>query len=278
MKLFITGGAGFIGSYVVQQALAVGHTVTALRLPGESPKIPLSIQPRWVDGSLADDWTAELRGVEGIIHLAAVGVSPQQATWEQLFRVNVLQSMQLMSAAVAGGVKRFIICGSCFEYGLSGEKYDFIPVAAPLKPANAYAASKAAATMAALALGVEHKVELAVLRPFHVFGEGQHPSNFWPSLKKAALAGEDFPMTLGEQMRDFVSVERLAAFFVGAVSRTDLQPGMPVIENLGSGQPQTLRAFAEHWWQHWGAKGQLLPGAIPYRANEVMRYVPLIPS
>jgi hypothetical protein len=48
----------------------------------------------------------------------------------------------------------------------------------------------------------------------------------------------------------------------------------PVVANIGTGQPQTIRQFAEHWWKEWGATGKLLPGALPYRDNEVMRYVP----
>ncbi len=276
MKIFLTGGTGFIGSHVLKQALAAGHSVMALRLPGEQPRIPLPAQPNWVEGSLADDWSANLAECHALIHLAAVGVSPQPATWEQLFQVNVEQSFKLISRAASVGVKRLVLCGSCFEYGRSSERYEFIPPDAPLEPTNAYAASKAAATMVAWALAAEAKLELLVLRPFHVFGEGQHESNFWPALRAAALAGEDFPMTLGEQVRDFVPVEQVAATFIEALTRTDLRPGEPRIENIGTGQPQTLRNFAGYWWQAWKAKGKLLPGALPYRDNEVMRYVPKV--
>jgi nucleoside-diphosphate-sugar epimerase len=172
-------------------------------------------------------------------------------------------------------VKRFIITGSCFEYGSTAARLDFIPAAAPLMPTGPYHASKAAATMAAVGLAVDRGLELFLLRPFHVFGEGEVIPRFWPALRKAAQAGEDFPMTLGEQVRVFTPVEEVAAAFVAAVTRTDIQPGKPVIENLSCGQPQTLRDFAEHWWRVWGAKGRLLPGVLPYRANEIMRYVPL---
>jgi len=130
--------------------------------------------------------------------------------------------------------------------------------------------------MAVLALAMEQQLELIVLRPFHIFGEGQHESNFWPSLRKAALAGEDFPMTAGEQVRDFVPAEKVADVFVAALARTDLRAGEPKIENVGTGKPQTLRAFAEHWWKHWNAKGKLKIGTVPYHPNEVMRYVPEI--
>jgi UDP-glucose 4-epimerase len=276
MKLFITGATGFIGSHVLKQALAEGHRVTALRYAGEQPKIPLPTEPDWVEGLLSDDWSAELRQCDAILHLAAAGVSMQNLEWKQLFAVNVNQSLSLWLQAADVGVRRLIIAGSCFEYGSTAARLDFIPADAPLEPTGPYHASKAAATMAAVALAVERGLELALLRPFHVYGEGEAVPRFWPALRQAALAGEDFPMTLGEQVRVFTPVEQVAAAFVAAVTRTDIQPGKPVIENLGRGQPQTLLAFAEHWWRVWGATGRLLPGRLPYRANEIMRYVPLV--
>ena len=277
MKIFLTGGTGFIGAHFLRQALAAGHEVTALRLPGERPRISLVQEPRWVDGTLADDWSRELSGSTGLVHLAALGVSPQKAEWPDLMRVNVVDSTNLLLQAVRSGVKRLVLCGSCFEYGRSGERFDFIPTDAPLEPTNAYAASKAAATMNALALAAEANIELILLRPFHIFGEGQHPDNFWPALRRAALAGENFAMTAGEQVRDFMPIEQVAAAFLSALTRTDLKLGQPKLENLGTGQPQTLRAFAEHWWRTWEAKGKLLVGAQPYRPGEVMRYVPQLP-
>jgi nucleoside-diphosphate-sugar epimerase len=177
---------------------------------------------------------------------------------------------------VKAGVQRFIICGSCFEYGKTGERSHFIPADASLEPTNAYAASKAAATMAAFALAVETKMELLILRPFDVYGEGQHESNFWPSLRKAALAGEDFAMTAGEQIRDFITVEKVADIFIAALTRTDLRPGEPKIENAGSGVAQNLRSFAESQWTLMAAKGRLKIGARPYRPGEVMRCAPVV--
>ena len=126
-------------------------------------------------------------------------------------------------------------------------------------------------------LAREQKVELLVLRPFHVFGEGQHESNFWPALRKAALTGQDFPMTAGEQIRDFIPAEMVAEKFLAALTREDLRAGEPRIENVGTGKPQTLRAFAEFWWKQSNARGKLKIGVLPYRDNEVMRYVPKIP-
>jgi nucleoside-diphosphate-sugar epimerase len=277
MKIFLTGGNGFLGSHVTRRLVAEGHEVVALRYPG-TPLVECagSGSIEWIEGTLEDDFSTPLASCSALLHLAAYGVNPAQNDWKECFRWNVTASLNLWLQAAAAGIKRFVIAGSCFEYGLSGERYAAIPVRAPLLPTKPYDASKAAATLAAHALAVDKGLELAILRPFHLFGEGEAPTRFWPSLRKAALAGDDFPMTAGEQVRDFVPVEFAAKRFVEALTDPSIIAGQPVIRNLGTGQPQSLRQFAEAGWKEWGATGKLIFGAVPYRANEVMRYVPEI--
>lgn len=280
MRLFITGATGFIGSHVVRLALAQGHEVVALRRPGSAARIPLPTAPAWVDGdltSLIHDDGAALEGCDALIHLAAAGVNPTSqlaSSWSTLFKANVNDSLGAWRCSVGRGVRRIVVCGSCFEYGTSGERYDFIPPTAPLEPTHAYAASKAAATMAALGLARAERVECAIVRPFHVFGEGEDDARFWPSLARAARNGIDFPMTAGEQVRDFIPVENVAASLLSMAVDRPLVAGEPEVHNLGSGVPTTIREFATSWWSHWKARGRLLPGALPYRPGEVMRYVP----
>ncbi len=277
MKIFVTGGTGFIGSHFLDQALRAGHEVVALRRsPSSKPRIPITGSPIWLDKTMPEVTAGDMRGADVLVHLAAAGVSPQQATWSELFRANVDDSLALWLTAADAGLRRFVICGSCFEYGSSAERYEFIPVDAPLEPVNAYGASKAAATMAVSALTMERELQTTVLRPFHAFGKGEADGRFWQSLKLAAHTGRDFPMTRGDQIRDFMPVEAVASSLLHVCEHKNAPSGKPVIENVGMGRPQSLRSFAEYWWKEWGAKGRLLPGAVSYRAGEVMRCVPLI--
>jgi nucleoside-diphosphate-sugar epimerase len=277
MRLFVTGGTGFIGSHFVRHAIFAGHDVTVLRSSKQSrPRIPLPDQPRWIDGALSSVGVNDLRGHDALIHMAAVGVSPQKATLDHQFKVNVLESLDIWSKAVHAGLENLIVIGSCLEYGKSGDRYHHIPIDAPLEPTTSYGASKAAASLAAIALSSERRIRLQILRPFNVYGVGQHESNLWPSLQKAAGAGGDFPMTAGEQVRDFIPVERVAYELLAACHDETVQPGSPTIVNLGTGEPQTIRQFAEYWWNKWNAAGKLRIGELPYREGEVMRYVPLV--
>lgn len=278
MRIFLTGGTGFIGSHLLEQALAAGHDVVALRRPGAEARIPLDKQPHWLEGGLTDDWSEALASCEAFIHLAAYGVADGAHDWEGCFQTNVINSLRLWRQAVAAGIRRFLIVGSCFEYGRSGERYDFIPVTAPLEPTTAYGASKAAATMAALALAVEEQLELVVARPFHVYGKGEAEGRFWPSLVSAALGENDLLMTEGNQVRDFQPVEQAAKQLLRSIVNPSQKAGIPVLINLGSGLPQTLYSFAESEWRKHQARGQIIRGAILFRENEILRYVPDLAS
>jgi UDP-glucose 4-epimerase len=274
MRIFLSGGTGFIGGYLASQCLADGHEVVALRRPGASSRIHLGREPEWREGYMTDNWREVLADCDVLVHLAANGVAAGPNDWEGCFEVNLRQSLHLWRQAVASGVRRFLIVGSCFEYGLSGERYDYIPVTASLEPTTAYGASKAAATVAAHALALEHRLSLVIARPFHVYGEGEDPCRFWPSLVRAAQQGSDFSMTQGEQVRDFQHVTTTVAQLAKLLQFANVQPGRPLLVNLGTSQPMSLKAFAEREWSRLGAVGTIKFGVIPSRDNEVMRYVP----
>jgi nucleoside-diphosphate-sugar epimerase len=277
MRIFVTGGTGFIGSHFVKQALAAGHEVVALRREGSHPAIPLDPYPEWVSGDLENVPDDSLAGCDALVHLAAQGVSPQPTDWQQAFQINLLASLKLTEQASRLRLARMVACGSCFEYGLSGQRYERIPVDAPLEPVGPYAASKAAFTLTLAAFARESPMKISLLRPFHLYGEGQHPGNLWPALKLAAMSGKDFPMTPGEQLRDYSPVEAIAADFLRELDH-DIPAGTLRIANLGSGEPVTLKAFAEFWWKNWNSSSALQVGQLPYRDNEIMRYLPLIPT
>lgn len=273
MKIFLTGGTGFIGGHFLRLALAQGHKLVAQHRRGKFlPSDQFNI--RWTARPLDHLTVNDFEDCEVLVHFASPGVSPQAAEWPELLYWNVEVLVKLLATGKAAGVRRFIIAGTFAEYGRSADHYELIPPGAPLVPTNGYAASKAGGSIAATGYAIEHNLELAYLRIFSAYGVGQNESNFWPALRAAALTGSDFEMTPGGQIRDYVPVEAVAAAFLAALTNPTIRAGRPWFQNVGSGKPTTMRAFAEHWWRKWEAKGQLRVGALPYRANEVMRYVP----
>lgn len=279
MKLFVTGATGFVGSHFVRAALAAGHEVVGLRHREQSrPRIELLMEPRWLDKPMTDITAADLVGCDALVHLAAHTPNVPYDTLESCLHWNLIVPLEVFRDAHRAGVERFVVAGSCFEYGRAGERYEFIPPDAPLEPTLSYPTSKAAASIAFKSFAAETGVRLSIHRIFQVFGEGESENRLWPALRRAALAGEDFSLSPGEQVRDFIPAEEVAAALLDACTGLEVEPGIARILNLGTGQPQTVRQFAERWWAKWNATGKLLFGTQAYRPGEVMRYVPLVDS
>jgi nucleoside-diphosphate-sugar epimerase len=277
MRLFVTGATGFIGSNFVNASVTAGHEVVALtRSSSSKPRVPTDERVQWVVGDLDQVGTEKFIGIDVLVHLAAHSANVPYDTLENCLYWNVTASLKLFRNASKAGVKRFVVAGTCFEYGRSAERYEFIPVHAPLEPTQSYPASKAAATSVFQAFASETACQLSLHRIFQVYGPGELESRLWPSLQRHALNGLDMPMTPAEQVRDFIHVNVVCKKFLEACDVSPAKPGCASLQNLGSGHPQTVRAFSEHWWKHWQAKGNLLFGALPYRTGEVMRYVPQI--
>jgi nucleoside-diphosphate-sugar epimerase len=276
MKIFLTGGTGFIGSHFVNKAHEAGHELVCLLHPGSHTRIPIESEPIWVEGSMEDDWSEEMSNCEVLVHLAAHSTNVPYDTLENCLYWNVTVSLQLLQAARIAGIRKFIIVGTGFEYGLSGDDYEFIPIDAPLKPTMSYPASKAAASIVFSQWAIECKLKLKYLRIFQVFGEGEEENRLWPSMKKAAFAGDDYNLTSGEQVRDFTPVEEVAKQLVDNLQFFDINAGEPQTKHIGTDKPQSIKQFANYWWLKWGAKGELNFGANLYRDNEVMRFVPSI--
>lgn len=276
MKIFLTGGTGFIGSHFLTEALNEGVHIKALKRSTDSkPKIPLIREPEWLVKNMDEVLIEDLEGCDVLLHLAAHSVIYPFDNLEHCIKYNVLAPLNLFNKAKIAGIKKFVVAGSCFEYGKSGERYKFIPINAPLEPTQTYSTSKAMASLAFQQFAFDRQVHLSIHRIFQVFGEGENPNRLWPSLKKAALNGEDFPMTKGEQVRDFIEVSQVAKHFLKHCNKP-FDDSRPVIFNVGSGRPLSILEFSKYWWDKWNASGELRVGSIPYRTGEVMRYVPEI--
>lgn len=275
MKCFLTGATGFIGSHFLNLANERDLELIALRRSVDSyTRIPLNFEPNWLDKTMSQVDVEDFRGIDVLVHLAAHSANVPYDSLENCILYNVIEPLALFKKAIKAGVKKFVVAGSCFEYGNAGEEYEFIPKNAPLEPNQSYPTSKAMASIAFRQLAMEHNINLSVHRIFQVFGEGEMEKRLWPSLKKAALEGEDFKMTNGEQIRDFVHVSYVAKHLLNACLENSKNNDLFRIEHVGSGNPQSILDFSSFWWEKWGAKGNLLIGKLPYRIGEVFRFVP----
>lgn len=273
MKLFVTGGTGFVGSHFIKQALEAGHVVVSQRRPGSKPRIELLQEPIWIDRALDQNFEDELTGCDALVHLASHTPNQPYAALDECLYWNVFATIKLLQQAAAKDVTNILVAGTYFEYGDAASGQDFIHPGTEMRPTLSYPISKATATTACLGLARQLNIKLKILRIFQVFGHGELRSRFWPSLCAAARNGDDFAMSSGNQIRDFIQVEDVAIQFLKSLDFNDTVPGQPEIHNVGSGNAQSLLDFAQNWWKILNAKGKLIPGEHKDRPGELSRMV-----
>ena len=265
--VFLTGATGFIGRRLTQALLDLGCAVSALVLPSDAQALPEEVRPYAGDvtdpGTLADV-LADVRPTV-VFHLAAIGMTNPSLSMGAACRVNVNGVINMLdSVHDVAGVQRVVLVGSSHEYGARRSDDE-------LDPFNAYGASKVAAWAFARAAYNAWGLPVVWVRPFQVFGPGQHYKALVPASILAAIGQDDFPMTRGEQQRDFIFVSDVVEGLLAAGRVPDIDGR---VLDLGSGQLRSVRQVVERIWSLAGAEGRLLAGALPYRAGEV----PAIPA
>ena len=276
MYILITGGSGFIATHLASRLHELGiKVVLQTRCSSSSCNVPCY---KVISKPFHLLTPSDLSDVSHIVHLASAGVSPQMAEWSVLERVNIAGTLHMCQLALALDIP-LVISGSSSEYGLSALRVDKLAVDSQLHPLSPYAASKAAACSLAISFARINSLKLAYLRIFNAYGSGQYPKNLWPSLVSAATSGNDFDITYGEQIRDFIPVSSVVDQFINVLSNVPLKKGSPYLANIASGKPLSVRSFCEREWSLYSVGGKLNIGALPYRSSEIMKYLPcLVPK
>jgi UDP-glucose 4-epimerase len=216
MRTLVTGGAGFIGSHIVEELLQQGHSVrilddfsTGTRKNLESFQGDLEV----LEGDLRHVETvkAAVRDMEQVFHLAAfISVPQSMLDPEACFKVNVGGTVTLLEAARQAGCRKVVVSSSTAVYGDT----DVFPTTeeTPLRPLSPYAVSKQVNEIYARLYSQILGLPVTVLRYYNVYGPRQRPDSDYaaaiPIFVRQLVAGQ--PVTIfgdGLQTRDFIFVK-----------------------------------------------------------------------
>lgn len=267
MKVVVTGASGFVGGHVVRELLARGHAVTALARSAEKAR-----QQDWFARVrfIATDLAAEGHGnfealgrPDAVLHLAWSGLPKYK---ERHHLDQVPKHYQFLSGLLDGGLRRLLVTGTCFEYGMqSGCLSEDLPPA----PANPYAVAKDALRRLLEARTAGTEATLQWVRLFYMYGAGQGATSLLSQLDRAIAQGDkSFNMSGGEQLRDYLPIEAVAAYLV----RIAEHPAQRGIINVCSGEPVSVRRLVEEHLRRRGVQLQLNLGHYPYPDYEPMAF------
>src|SRR5512140_1530843 len=250
MNIFVTGGAGYIGSAAAEALLQAGHSVTVYDsfVTGHPAAIPRGAKS--IQGDLADTALLEAAlsdgSFEAVMHFAAyIEAGESMKDPGKFFQNNLANSLRLMEAAQRAGVKRFVLSSTAAVYASSE---DPLSEEAPLDPANAYGFTKLAIEQALDWYRRIYGLHYAALRYFNACGalpgrgEAHKPeAHLIPrglqvplgELPDIQIFGGDYPTPDGTCIRDYIHIADLVSAHLLALDA--LRDNDRLVYNLGNG-------------------------------------------
>ena len=225
MKVFITGSTGFIGKYLLKHL--GGHEILCLtRSPTKNTG---AANVRSVTGDLQNysNWSSELAkfAPDIAIHLAWQGLPDYS---REACELNMSMSLNLLSVLIESNVKRVVVAGSCFEYGLAkGKLHESLKV-----HSDNYFANAKLQILNEFDIACRNaQIELVWSRIFYSFGPGQRDSSLLPSVYRSLVSGKTPLIKMPGAMQDFIFIDDVAA----ALAKLATTQSLGGVFNIGSG-------------------------------------------
>jgi UDP-glucose 4-epimerase len=242
----VTGGAGFIGSHLVEGLTAAGYRVRVLDnlLTGlRSNLAAVGPSPELVEGDVGDLATVEraMNGVELVFHLAALASVQQSVDNPAATHTTCATgTLNVLDAARRHKVRRVVYAASSSAYGVPVG--DVQTEADPLMPLSPYAAAKLAGELYMQAFAATYGLETVRLRFFNIFGPRQRADSPYSgviALFSAALTGKRTPTVFGDglQSRDFTYVTDVVQALLKAATAANVAGN---VYNVGTGKSVSL--------------------------------------
>jgi len=250
MKSIVTGGAGFIGSHLVDALLDLGHDVIVLdNFSTGRPENLVHVEKRIdlieCDIGLEEDWARSFSGVNWVFHLAALAdIVPSIQDPGAYFRSNVDGTFNVLQAARQAQVDRVINVASSSSYGLP----DIFPTpeSAAIDPQYPYALTKYLGEELVMHWGRVYDLPVLSLRFFNVYGPRSRTSGTYGAVfgvfLAQKLAGKPFTVVGdGDQTRDFTYVSDIVAALITAAESSHGNK----VYNVGSGATVSVNRLVQ---------------------------------
>jgi UDP-glucose 4-epimerase len=255
-RVLVTGGAGYVGSVVVEQLLVAGAEVVVLDDLSRGHRAAVSPGASFIQGGIGDAHVLRRAFAAGpftaVVHLAAYALVAESVAQPALYVANNLTAGRaLLEAAVGARVPRFVFSSSCAVYGVPAKTP--IDENTPLRPINPYGETKRDFEALLAERARRDRIESVSLRYFNAagateqYGEDHDPeTHLIPNVLAVALArrpalevfGSDYPTADGTAVRDYVHVADIADAHLRALDAT--VDGAEAV-NLGTGQGASVR-------------------------------------
>ena len=265
MKILITGATGFVGRHVVNELLKYDHEII---IAGRNKNLSTIDKVNFIFFDLEKlnankDYFEYFGAPDLLIHLAWQGLPNYKSLFH--FEKNLPQHYSFLKNIIENGLKKLVVTGTCFEYGM---KEGCLSEDMITDPKNAYALAKDTLRKFLFELQKKNNLDLKWIRLFYMYGAGQNSNSLLSQLQIALNRGDEiFNMSGGEQQRDYLPVEKVAEYIV-----TIALQNVEGIINCCSGKPIKIKQFVQNYLEKTNQEIKLNHGYYPYPDYEPMSF------
>ena len=266
-KLLIIGGTGFIGQHVVKMALKKGFNVTVLTKNNHNANdkldgvIYIAVD---IGNKVSLLSNLKIKVFDYVINLGGyINHANYSNGGSEVYDVHFSGVRNLVDCLDKSKIKGFVQIGSSDEYGNNSAPQIETQREAPISP---YSCAKVTSTHFLQTLYRTEMFPAVILRPFLVYGPGQSEERFIPQIIKGCTSRQEFPVSKGEQLRDFCFIDD---FIQAVFSALDNHSAHGEVINIASGKPISIKKMINTIVDIIGS-GEPQFGQVAYRNGENM--------
>ncbi len=260
-KVLVTGATGFIGNYVVEELLKRNFKVIATSIISfeEAKKFDWIDKVEYIEwdlNNLSQNFFKFFKEPDLMIHLSWEGMADLKSLVH--IEKNLFSSYFFIKNMIENGLKDLAVIGTCLEYGI---KEGCLKEDMKTEPVISYALAKDCLRKFIEELKKEYEFHFKWIRLFYMYGEGQNPNSILSQLDKALENNdEEFSMSGGEQLRDYLPVKKVGEY----ISEISIQNEIESIINCCSGKPISIKKLVEEHLKKKDKQIKLNFGYYPY--------------
>lgn len=269
MKILVTGATGFVGNHVITEVLKMNHVaiVTSLDNYNRAKKFDWFNEVEYIQCNLnkeVKDFYSYFKKPDLMIHLAWEGLPNFNELYH--FEKNLVANYYFIKNMIQNGLTNCSVIGTCLEYGL---QHGCLREDIETKPTTPYGLAKDTLRKYIVELSKIYKFDYKWIRLFYLYGKGQNPNSILSQLDRALENKEEvFNMSGGEQLRDYLAVEKVAEYIV----KISIQNKINGSINCCSGKPISIKELVNAYLKQKNKNIKLNLGYYPYPDYEPMAF------